>query len=113
MKIDVEKLQNLLDEAVASGEESACQLAIYQSGKPVADLCAGENIQSSTLFPVYSVSKGLTTTLAHILYEEGKLDFEAPVSDYWPEFGCKGKEEIKVWHIFCHRAGLWQMPLIK
>ena len=113
MNIDVEKLQNLLNEAVASGEESGCQLAIYKSGKLVVDICAGENIQSNTLFPVYSVSKGLTTTLAHILYEEGKLDFDAPVSEYWQEFGCKGKEDIKVWHIFSHRAGLWKMPLLE
>ena len=68
MNIDVEKLQQLLNEAVASGEESGCQLAIYKSGKLVVDICAGENIKSNTLFPVYSVSKGLTTTLAHILY---------------------------------------------
>ena len=113
MDIDVEKLQLLLDEAVASGEESACQLAIYKSGRLVVDICAGENIRSNTLFPVYSVSKGLTATLAHILYEEGKLDFDAPVSEYWPEFGCKGKENIKVWHIFSHRAGLWNMPPVK
>ena len=113
MDIDVEKLQALLNEAVASGEEAGCQLAVYQSGKLVVDICAGENVRSNTIFPVYSVSKGLTSVLAHILCEEGKLDFDAPVSEYWPEFGCKGKEDIKVWHIFSHRAGLWQMPLVK
>ncbi len=113
MYIDVEKLQSLLEQAVACGEESACQLAIYQSGKLVADLCAGEGVRSDSLFPVYSVSKGLTAALAHILYEEGKLDFEAPVTEYWKEFGCNGKENIKVRHIFCHRAGLWQMPLLE
>ena len=113
MQIDTEKLRSLLDEAVASGEESACQLAIYQSGKLIADIHAGENIRSDTLFPVYSVSKGLTAVLAHILCEEGKLDFDAPVAEYWREFGCKGKENIKVWHIFSHRSGLFQMPLLE
>ncbi len=112
MDFDIEKLQTLLDGAVASGEEDSCQLAIYKSGRLAVDICAGKNCRSNTLFPVYSVSKGLTSTLAHILYEEGRLDFEAPVSEYWPEFGCNGKENIKVWHIFSHRAGLWQMPLI-
>ena len=112
MDFDIEKLQALLDEAVASGEEDSCQLAIYKSGKLAVDICAGENCRSNSLFPVYSVSKGLTTVLAHMLYEENKLDFNAPVSEYWPEFGCKGKENIKVWHIFSHRAGLWVMPLL-
>ena len=112
MDFDIEKLQALLDEAVASGEEDSCQLAIYKSGKLAVDICAGENCRSNSLFPVYSVSKGLTTVLAHMLYEENKLDFNAPVSEYWPEFGCKGKENIKVWHIFSHRAGLCVMPLL-
>ena len=113
MDIDVKKLQALLDEAVATGQESACQLSIYKSGRLVVDICAGENIRSNTLFPVYSVSKGLTSTLAHILEAEGKLDFDAPVTEYWPEFGSNGKEELKVWHIFSHRAGLWQMPRLE
>lgn len=113
MDTDVEKLQTLLNDAVASGEESACQLAIYKSGRLAVDICAGENVRSNTLFPVYSVSKGITTALAHILCAEGKLDFDSPVTDYWPEFGCNGKENIKVWHIFSHRAGLWQMPQLE
>ena len=95
MDFDIEKLQTLLDGAVASGEEDSCQLAIYKSGRLAVDICAGKNCRSNTLFPVYSVSKGLTSTLAHILYEEGRLDFEAPVSEYWPEFGCNGKEISK------------------
>ena len=113
MYIDVEKLQSLLNDAAASGEESACQLAIYQSGKLLVDICVGKNVRSNSIFPVYSVSKGLTSVLAHILYEEGKLDFDAPVTEYWQEFGCNGKENIKVWHIFSHRAGLWQLPQLE
>lgn len=116
MNIDIEKLQYLLDEACGSGEEGGCQLAIYHKGRLAADLVSGTAAPSGaaiahdTLFPVYSVSKGLTTTLAHILHEEGKLDFNANVSDYWPEFACSGKENIKVWMIFTHRAGLFAMP---
>ena len=119
MQIDVEKLQYLLNQACASGEEYGCQLAIYHHGKLVADLNAGKvaptgkDVASDTLFPVYSVSKGLTTTLAHILCQEGKLDFNANVTDYWPEFGCNGKENIKVWMVFTHRAGLFSMPELK
>ena len=113
MQIDVEKLQTLLDEAVASGEEDSCQLAIYQSGKLAVDICAGKNICCDNLFPVYSVSKGITSVLAHILFQEGKLDFAAPVAEYWPEFACNGKDNVKVWHIFSHRAGLWEMPLLE
>ncbi|MBR2358614.1 MAG: beta-lactamase family protein [Lentisphaeria bacterium] len=113
INIDVEKLQNLLNEAVAAGEEADCQLAIYKSGKLVADLCVGEKTQSNTLFPIFSVGKGVTSTLALMLYEDGLLDFDAPVAEYWREFARHGKEKVKVWHIFSHRAGLWEMPLLK
>lgn len=119
MNIDIEKLQYLLDEACASGEEHGCQLAIYKDGKLVADLTAGKTapdddpVKSDTLFPVYSVSKGVTAALAHILHAEGKLDYDANVADYWPEFGCLGKENIKVWMLLSHRAGLNQMPPMK
>ncbi len=119
MNIDIELLQQILNEACASGEEQGCQLAIYYQGKLAADLWAGtvapggDAVQSNTLFPVYSVSKGLTATLAHILAQEGQLDFNAPVAEYWPEFGKNNKESIKVWMIFSHRAGLWEMPRLE
>lgn len=119
MQIDNQKLQALLDQACREGEEYGCQLAIYHHGKLVTDLTAGKvapdgtDVKSDTLFPVYSVSKGLTAALAHILHEEGKLDYNANVADYWPEFGCNGKENIKVWMLLSHRAGLYPMPLVE
>lgn len=38
------------------------------------------------LFYLYSTTKPLTVTTAMRLYEEGRLDLEAPVSDYLPAF---------------------------
>ena len=113
MNINVEKLQMLLNEACDLHEEDSCQLAIYKSGKLIADICAGQNVGQDTLFPVFSVGKGLVATLALKLYEEGKLDFDAPVSEYWKEFACNGKEDIKVWMIFSHRTGLHNMPVLE
>ncbi len=113
MNIDIEYLQNLLNEASANDEEDCCQLAVYQNGELVADICSGGEVKSDSLFPVFSVGKGLVATLALMLYEEGKLDFDAPVSKYWQEFACNGKENTKVWMIFSHRAGLYDMPVLK
>lgn len=113
MNIDVEKLETLLNEACEAQEEDSCQLAIYKSGKLVADINAGKNVESDTLFPVFSVGKGLVSTLALMLYEEGKLDFDAPVAEYWKEFACNGKEDMKVWMIFSHRTGLHNMPALE
>jgi CubicO group peptidase (beta-lactamase class C family) len=43
---------------------------------------------------------------AHRLIEEGRLDLDAPVADYWPEFAQAGKERLPVRWLLSHRAGL-------
>jgi CubicO group peptidase (beta-lactamase class C family) len=43
---------------------------------------------------------------AHMLAQDGKLDFDAPVTDYWPEFAAEGKGAIPVRWLFCHKSGL-------
>jgi CubicO group peptidase (beta-lactamase class C family) len=40
------------------------------------------------------------------LHQEGKLDPEAPVSHYIPEFGQNGKDKITVAQVMTHTAGL-------
>ncbi|HUY38232.1 MAG TPA: serine hydrolase domain-containing protein, partial [Candidatus Binataceae bacterium] len=49
---------------------------------------------------------GLTAICAHRLVDQGKLDIDAPVAKYWPEFAAAGKEKIPVRFLLCHRAGL-------
>jgi CubicO group peptidase (beta-lactamase class C family) len=55
---------------------------------------------------VLSVSKGVVAIAAHMLAQEGRLDFDAPVVEYWPEFAAEGKSKIPVRWLFSHRAGL-------
>ena len=110
------ELQHLLDDAVASGLECGCQLAIYEHGELVADLVAGTiapggcPVASDTLFPVFSCGKGVATTAVHRLIEKGILTYSTRVADVWPEFGCHGKENILLWHVMAHRTGLHQTP---
>lgn len=114
--IDVELLQRLLDEATASGEECGCQLVIYQHGRLLADLSSGHvapggaAVTGRTLFPVYSVGKGIMATAIHRLAEKGILAYDAKVANYWPEFAASGKADVRIWHILTHRAGLFALP---
>src|SRR5690625_1059545 len=39
-----------------------------------------------TIVTVMSVTKGLAAICIHMLADRGKLDIEAPVATYWPEF---------------------------
>jgi CubicO group peptidase (beta-lactamase class C family) len=55
----------------------ACGLMDIEDGKPM---------KRDTIFRIYSMSKPITSVAAMILYEEGKLKLDDPVSKYIPEF---------------------------
>jgi len=96
-----------------AGAEVGAAVALTLDGKPVVDLWAGHADKEKTrpwtrdtIVNVYSTTKGLTAICAHRLVDQGKLDIDAPVAKYWPEFAAAGKEKIPVRFLLCHRAGL-------
>ncbi len=62
--------------------------------------------QRDTLANVFSSTKGVLAIAAHRLVDEGRLDLDAPVARYWPEFGVAGKETLPVGMLLNHRAGV-------
>lgn len=103
------ELQRLVDE----GPEIGLQVAAYLNGELVidtwagiADTTTGRLVDGDTLFMISSTGKGVTATCLHILAEQGKLDYDAPVASYWPEFGSHGKERATVRHALSHQAGV-------
>ncbi|MEM1057819.1 MAG: serine hydrolase domain-containing protein [Verrucomicrobiota bacterium] len=111
------RLEALLRDLVATGTERGAQVAVYHRGELIADAWGGTTdasgqvpIDGETLFPVFSVTKGITSTLVHRLVERGQLDCGAPLARYWPEYGCRGKEAITIGQALSHQAGLPQMP---
>lgn len=98
-------------------DEVGAAVAVTVDGRVVADLWGGFADQSrtqpwerDTIANVYSTTKGMTAICAHRLVEEGRLELDAPVARYWPEFAQGGKEEIPVRWLLCHRSGL---PAVK
>ena len=85
--------------------ESGAACCVYLHGRKVVDIWGGA-YTPDTLQMVMSTTKGVVAVAAHILAEEGRLDFDRRVVDYWPEFGAEGKEDIPVRWLFSHRAGL-------
>ena len=89
--------------------------AVFMDGKPVVDIWAGPGRsdgtpwQRDTMSICYSGTKGITATAVHMLATEGLIDYEAPVAEYWPEFGCNGKERITVRQLLSHQAGLHKL----
>lgn len=72
----------------------------------VADEGTGRAWAADTLVPVFSCAKGLVAVSAHLLAQQGRLDLDAPVSRYWPEFAQHGKEAITCRTVLGHRAGI-------
>lgn len=99
-------------EAVARGEERGA-LAVRLEGRWVADLRGGAaNPETGapwrerTLACCFSVTKGMLAILAQRLAGQGRLDLDAPVARFWPEFAAAGKEAVTVAEVLTHRAGL-------
>ena len=91
-------------------------LAVYLHGEPVVDVWTGyadrrgaEYWTADTGAMVWSVTKGLASTVIHRLADRGLIDYDAPVAAYWPEFAANGKAEITVRDVMRHRAGLSQL----
>ena len=108
-----ERVREVFERHFAAGEEIGAAVAIYRDGEPVVDLWGGHADQActrpwqeSTIVNVYSCTKAMTALCAQRLVAEGRLDLDAPVARYWPEFAQAAKAEIPVRWLLSHRAAL-------
>lgn len=98
--------------AAYSGGAAVC---IYHRGECVADLWggirddAGRPWLRETMAPSFSTTKGVASTLVHVLADRGLIDYDTPVAAYWPEFACAGKHAITVRHVLAHQSGLYHI----
>jgi CubicO group peptidase (beta-lactamase class C family) len=69
-----------LDVAVAKGDQ------VWSAGFGSADLEQNVPVDSSSLFRTASISKWMTATAAMRLAEDGKLDIDAPIQQYCPQY---------------------------
>ncbi len=88
-------------------------LAVYLDGEPIVDVWTGWADRrgrvpwsADTASMVFSATKGMASTVIHRLVDRGLIDYDAPVAEYWPEFGANGKGDITVRQVMRHRAGL-------
>jgi CubicO group peptidase (beta-lactamase class C family) len=102
----------LADNFTTYGETGAA-VAVTLHGRSVVDLWVGyadatrtRPWERDTIVNVYSTTKGMTAICAHRLVDQGRLDLDAPVARYWPEFAQGGKGDLPVHYLLSHRAGL-------
>src|SRR5882762_9268298 len=97
----------------AEGTEVGAAVAVYHDGELVVNLHGGSfdiagtrSYDADSLQLVFSTTKGVTAIALGICAQRGLLDYEAPVSRYWPEFAAHGKGDATVAQLISHQCGL-------
>jgi CubicO group peptidase (beta-lactamase class C family) len=72
----------------------------------IADKYSGRPWDRDALIVIWSCTKGAVALCAHVLHIRGRLDYDKPVSHYWPEFAQADKGKIPVRWILNHQGGL-------
>jgi CubicO group peptidase (beta-lactamase class C family) len=102
-------------ERVADLGSGGGAFAAFVDDECVVDIWAGDASPGTrwvegTRAVIMSATKGLTTACAHVLYDRGELDLNAPVTRYWPEFGASGKARTLVGQVLSHQSGAIGVP---
>ncbi len=108
-----EPVADAFQENFDAGLELGASFSVYLEGRLIIDLYAGYMDRkqitpwsAETLVPVYSVSKGIAALIVARLIDQGLLDYETPVCQYWPEFGAFGKDKLTIAEALSHQAGI-------
>lgn len=79
----------------------------------LADVKTGARVTPDTLFEIGSISKSFVAVALLQLRDEGKLDFNRPVTDYVPWLRIETRfDPVTVHHLVTHTAGLPGAPLL-
>ncbi len=88
---------------------SFCAIA---DGETVVDLWGGYQDRActrpwneDTLVNVYSTTKGIASIAFAALVEDGLIDYDAPVADYWPELRA-ARNGLSVGQLLSHQSGI-------
>lgn len=91
-------------------KDISVQVCVIHQGEVVLDAAGSSpgsiGITTDTPFITFSVSKAFTAAAVWHLLDAGKIDLDAPIARYWPEFGQKGKETATLRHALLHQAGI-------
>ncbi|MCO1596545.1 beta-lactamase family protein [Micromonospora sp. RHAY321] len=112
-------VRNCFHDLLATGRESGASLTVWYDGHPVLDLTGGSRTGAAggaaggdpwrpdTLVNVYSVGKPVAALCLLMLVDRGRVDLDAPVDRYWPEF----QTPATVRQVLSHTAGLPAFPV--
>lgn len=105
-----ERVADVFERNFAERDELGAAFSAVRDGETVVDLYGGVADRATgrpwakdTLQLIFSGTKGLVAVCVLLLLERGRLELDAPVARYWPEFG---KESVRVRDVVSHTARL-------
>ncbi|WP_226362385.1 serine hydrolase domain-containing protein [Pseudonocardia sp. ICBG1142] len=97
--------------AVLTGTHGGVAFSVVRDGEPLvelygglADPATGRPWAADTVAVLFSGTKGLTASACAAVAD--RLDPDAPVARYWPEFAAGGKGDVTVGQVLSHTVGL-------
>lgn len=117
----VERIWTAVQHWYRAGMQPAIQLCLRHNGQIILNRAIGHAwgngpddpagaervpVQTQTPFCVYSAAKAITTTVVHMLVEQGQFSLDDRVCDYLPEYTGHGKERTTIRHVMTHSAGV-------
>jgi CubicO group peptidase (beta-lactamase class C family) len=126
----VAKLDAMLDEAMQQDQVPGLVAMVVKDGKIVyhaakglADVESGKAMEKNSIFRIASQTKAITSTAVMMLWEDGKIRLDDPISKYIPEFKNPqvlgtfrygdttytirpSTKEITIRHLLTHTSGL-------
>jgi CubicO group peptidase (beta-lactamase class C family) len=117
----LDEVDRIIEAAVAARAFPGAVLAVGRRGALVHFRAFGRQtydpgaaaVRTDTIWDLASLTKVVvTTTVAMILMDEGRLDLDAPVCRVVPGFRGRGKDVVRVRQLLTHSGGLvWWAPL--
>lgn len=104
------KTRAVLLRGLEHGLHLGAQLYVAHDGRTAADFGVGEAkagvpMTADTLMTWYSSTKPLTSMCVGQCWERGRVELDAPVATYIPEFAANGKDKITLRHVLTHTSG--------
>ena len=112
----LESIDNIVRRGVRAGGYPGAAVVVARKGATVWEKGfgrisygkkSGAVSATETIYDLASLTKVVgTTTAVMLLYDEGRLDLDAPVHEYLPEFSGGAKDLVTVRMLLEHRSGL-------
>jgi CubicO group peptidase (beta-lactamase class C family) len=104
-----EPVRDVFTTVLGEQRGTGAAVAAWSDGRWIVDLWGGlasndgsSRWQRDSIVMLYSVSKPFAAMCALVLVDRGRLDLDAPVQRYWPEFTAAAT----VRHVLSHQAGV-------